>query len=908
MSLAPSDLGELTQLATALGLVDGSGDFRDDWLSRPGHYLSSVLADPAQRDAMVSFVDDVLGGARRRHRTTSCGCRSSSTTIRMSAFSLCWTRDPRHIAIGIGVRLTSGPPAAPTSTTQLHIPVFRAAKSGRTIPDSVLIGTPGAVLRLQTEIATGGGPPLGGISLVIDVPADLSESPAFSLALKQLQLPGSSAPRNLEVSLDKLDQLDDTALELVFGVVRAQADALGPGSPLAAVAALLGLVPGGDIPALPIRELTTQGVGAFGNWFTSVVSSPSARAGWTAHLATLLSGSVAGNEITLALGIAQLTIGVAVSSGSGGRPIVTPHLDIRVAASDSALARITADLFRLDLATGSAHALPRLSAFGSRRPAPGRRDASAERRPSSGCRQDRHDSRRGSPARLSTGRRRRRRDGARVRHARSLHARGHRERRRDGSRDRRGRSPRGARTHRRCVEDRHRAFARRPATRASRSSAFRNSSGSAGGDPGVWRGLVRNHAAAVPEILATLRDFIADQSSGGSEIEGAGTDVDPWRIVLVQLVQPIELHAWRSADDRLDLAIAARSIADELGQRCTRVELRLTAGLASLDFAAGQASFLGLVDVRLLARARGGTRAFINLDAIVLTADAIGLAARWTPATGLGFEVLAPNLSVLIEDRAPIPVALPVIASDGSVALDAAGWDALEALAGLRFCRPHPVDRRARRSARVVARQGGHATAPARRPRDGCTRRRSTVAARNRNRRKRPARRRARGARARPDRHAGGVRQVRRNRPAEQSLARPVVPRGASPELAAWLVPDGPDLPVTNAPAAIRRWRPGDPGLEPPLLAQSLQSEALAAPDIAALVSGRDNLADGLAQLAARWTGTDGRLVPPTTDPPGVTVQRVENLPSHALLNGARLTEVLGEGTDQSRPHRRRRS
>ena len=71
----------------------------------------------------------------------------------------------------------------------------------------------------------------------------------------------------------------------------------------------------------------------------------------------------------------------------------------------------------------------------------------------------------------------------------------------------------------------------------------------------------------------------------------------------------------------------------------------------------------------------------------------------------------------------------------------------------------------------------------------------------------------------------------------------------------------------------------------------------MAAPDVAALVSGRDNLADGLAQLAARWTGTDGRLVPPTTDPPGVTVQRVENLPSHALLNSVRLTEVLGEGT-----------
>ncbi len=408
---------------------------------------------------------------------------------------------------------------------------------------------------------------------------------------------------------------------------------------------------------------------------------------------------------------------------------------------------------------------------------------------------------------------------------------------------------------------------------------------------------MRNHAAAVPEILATLRDFIADQSSGGSSIEGAGTDVDPWRIVLVQLVQPIELHAWRSADDRLDLAIAARSIADELGQRCTRVELRLTAGLASLDFAAGQASFLGLVDVRLLARARGSTRAFIDLDAIVLTADAIGLAARWTPATGLGFEVLAPNLSVLIEDRAPIPVALPVIASDGSVALDAAGWDALEALAGLlASAAPIPW---IGELAEVLGWSHGRAGTPRLRLADLATDAPAAVrqwllgiAIEESGR--------LADALAVLARVLTGTRGAfgkfdGTGRPNDPWRV-PLFPRGASPELAAWLVPDGPDLPVTNAPVAIRRWRPGDPGLEPPLLAQSLQSEALAAPDIAALVSGRDNLADGLAQLAARWTGTDGRLVPPTTDPPGVTVQRVENLPSHALLNGARLTEVLGEG------------
>ena len=65
MSLVSADLGEIKNLATALGLVDAGGDFRGDWLSRPGDYLSSVLADAGQRDALVAFVDEALGGEAR---------------------------------------------------------------------------------------------------------------------------------------------------------------------------------------------------------------------------------------------------------------------------------------------------------------------------------------------------------------------------------------------------------------------------------------------------------------------------------------------------------------------------------------------------------------------------------------------------------------------------------------------------------------------------------------------------------------------------------------------------------------------------------------------------------------------------------------------------------------------------
>jgi len=61
VSAAAPALGDLQELARALGLIDGSDNFRTDWLSQPGRYLSTVLADEAQRNALVGFLDEILG-------------------------------------------------------------------------------------------------------------------------------------------------------------------------------------------------------------------------------------------------------------------------------------------------------------------------------------------------------------------------------------------------------------------------------------------------------------------------------------------------------------------------------------------------------------------------------------------------------------------------------------------------------------------------------------------------------------------------------------------------------------------------------------------------------------------------------------------------------------------------------
>jgi hypothetical protein len=61
---------------------------------------------------------------------------------------------------------------------------------------------------------------------------------------------------------------------------------------------------------------------------------------------------------------------------------------------------------------------------------------------------------------------------------------------------------------------------------------------------------VRDHAAAVPAIIATLRDLVADAAEAAGVVDGSGTEADPWR---VRIAGPIELQAWASGE-RLSLA------------------------------------------------------------------------------------------------------------------------------------------------------------------------------------------------------------------------------------------------------------------------------------------------------------------------------------------------------------------
>ena len=249
MTVTASDLGVLSDLATALGIMrDGSPD--PGWLGDPAARLGSVLADDAQRQALVSFLDEVLDdgsvAADEQGRV-----RLPLVTHDDPDLTVAVVLEPKEstVVIGLGVELrtvaTSGPDARPGTESQLDVALLQVARGTAPPPDPVLLlGHRGGRIRLSSTLhlddaAGTGDVHLGSIAVSVDVPTtDDDDDPAIGLRLGGLQLPGGTA-RDLDLSLSRLDELDDIALDLVLGLVRAQAaSATGP---FAALASLLGL-------------------------------------------------------------------------------------------------------------------------------------------------------------------------------------------------------------------------------------------------------------------------------------------------------------------------------------------------------------------------------------------------------------------------------------------------------------------------------------------------------------------------------------------------------------------------------------------------------------------------------------------------------------------------------------------
>ncbi|HEY7487640.1 MAG TPA: DUF6603 domain-containing protein [Streptosporangiaceae bacterium] len=891
MTMTVDDLAEVGDLAKALGIVDGDGDFRSDWFTRPGDYLSGVLADETQRGALVAFIDEVLGGATRE--TDPQGLIwlpvVAVPTPLLTVYVVLDENPAGYVGVGVGARLTTLDPA---SSTQVHVPVFRAAKSGHSVASPLLLGTADAVVQLTTEITVDeaipapGAAALRAVAISVDVPTAAGPPPRFGLTLRGLQLPGTSQPSDLALDVSDLDELDDVVLNLIFGLVQAQADALAADTPLARLAALLGLRTDAGVPPLPFDRFATDGVTALADWAGDVLADDTARTAWLGQFAGLVDGTVTPDgEVSLGLGIARLLLGVRVQPGTGGRLTITPVLAAETDGATDVLLRAEADLFTVDLGAGAATALPRLSVFARFGRAPGgpgtvlldvtnpvavRAEAlragveldgarkpifllAADRVTISGNDYDVLDLT--SPDAL-----------AEV--AGTVLA--------DVVADLLGLlGPAGT------AVGVLLGFAPPPGHPAvptiDLGLLLQNPVAAVAG---YWTTLLDAHADAVPAVLATLRDLVADADRVAEDITGTGTADDPWR---VPLAGPVDLVAWADPGPLLQVGVATGFAVDTLGGGCSLVETSVKVTVAEIDFAVPRVGFLAGVDAALTVRASGGNPARLGGDFFAITADRVGLTGTWTPSAGLRLGFIAPQLMVEVEDAPPFALPLPEIGADGSIEFPPEAWDAVEAFAAIvvRGAAPPWV------AALLYALGWGVPPSPSR----PYLRLADLVADPEAALRAWLASVRAAsdpelfgvafavltnlaGA---PD-GSGSLLLTGTGSPADPYLVS-MADLAAAPKLAVWALPAGPCGPVSNAPDVLRAWRPGDPGLTPEALADGLRAEASCSVDVADLVSGRPDPAAGIAALVARWTGTDGRIAPPAADPPGVTVHTVDDAP-----------------------------
>ena len=689
MTFEVADLGVLNKLATALGVFDSEGEPNPDWFGNPEASLKTILENNAQRNALIGFVDEVMGGADRTTDPTGViwlpivKLEDPQPDITFAVTIDDTSADGIHIGVGISVRTTN-----PTSNSTLSIPLFLAKKEGGPNVSSVfLLGSRGGRIRIGTSVTIDEGTPvpgeprLGAIGLDIDVPtSDDDEAPVFGLSLSGFQLPGATTPRDIRVAADGLNELDDAVLDLVFSLVRAQAETLAPELPVAAIAGLLGLREGDAIPDFPIDQLPAQGLHAISTWMYNLITTTSSRQVWIDYLATLLDGNRVGDSVSFDLGDVELTLGLRVDTGASGNARLTPTLGVHLGNTDARV-EARADLFQIDLVTGSALALPQFGVWA----------ASGES---------------GDPV-LNIASPTARADTLRVGFALNeqrnltfvLAADGVQLGTRqyatldltspDAVMD--------AAEH--SLEDIAEDLLDQLGDSLNTVRLLIGLSAPAGVTPisltdlmtdpvaavsGYWQRLISAPAGAMTEVLKLLRNALADQSAAAaatSNIDGTGTALDPW---IIPLIKPLQLEVVALGTTGLSVSAALATSVDTLGQRCTVIQTHLAATLAEIQFSPRSANLLPRVEAVLSARERGVNPPRVMLalgNGVAVTASGVGLRLGWTPDTGLAANVDAPNLTLTI-GSVSLPIRLPEIDADGNVVLSAEEWDAVEALVG----------------------------------------------------------------------------------------------------------------------------------------------------------------------------------------------------------------------------------
>lgn len=892
-AFSPGDFGELSSLLQALGLSNAEGEFNADWITGPEDYLASILADDDQRAALLDFVATVREG---EIETDSDGrqwielfSEQVQAGLDVAFFVVVDDQPAGQVNLFLGIRMITGGALA-DSTSSLMFPLFRAAKTNGPAPaDAFLAGQEGGHIALSSEITVGPPPQPGEAGLArvgvrIALPTAAGDgAPDVALSLGGLQLPGEQAPRDLVLSLTDPDALQDTATELILSLLEAQLRG-GGGDEVRALATALGLGGAPEIPAFPASDLLDRGLDAVADWIADVLGNAPSRARWLEALADILGSGAAADQtgIDLPLGGGTVRIGFMAEPGATARPKVTVSLAFGL-TSGTAEARFAADILQLDLGTADAIAVPALEASlrfdlsGLAMP-----DVSIER----------------LILGLTLNEDRRPDVVVAVENAVISQT-----------------------THPRLDLTNPDALAAAAAQAVTDiltellsnlgpgaeligvALGWRAPTGAGAGFPTLdpitflgdpiarlrdhWLTILEDHTSDVTAVLQSLRTLL----TGAADVTGTGTEADPWRLS----IRPgIHVAIWRTDTGALALGLGWMTRVDDLGDRCTVLEMRGRLALVSINLSSGATAFVPSIDIAATGRPRGGGRMQTGAGGLSAQVDHLGFVASWAAQPGLSFRFDAPNPTISIEGI-EIPLDLPDLTSDIDVDLiTPRQWDGIERLLGLLAERSGNAFLLAiidclgwRRERRVFGEPDPNrlqlaalVSEPADALRDWLGKLLSDPVSRIAPRLEVFA-----ATLETPSGRVSGAGTL--GDPWRIEL--PGIENG--PGLAAWRMPERSEpAPDRFDSLPLRRWRPGNTGLEAGALALALQSELPAALN----GLGTAEFQVGLDALTTAWTLGDGMVRPPASAPTGTVLHIIENADADSLISLADAEPYLG--------------
>ena len=359
MSAGTDMFGDISDLATALGVVGPDGNISTDFFVDPGKAISGMLRDSARRTALLQFLDDVLGASGPPVQEANQTWAPLFQVSENVELYLVTAQLANSVSLGVGVRAATT--ASPSAEGRLSLPLVSIPPSG---PPVFLPGSssPEAVAQLVAEVDVG-SPSLKSVSLRAVLPLGPGASGDLAISVSGLDVPGSDAP--LDLTLDSDAAIGPQLLQAINALVKSELQALAGslGPEVNTLLGLLGLAPGFPVP-LPLTDLASRGLAALQDWLGQVAASDAALQAWFGHLAALVGATVGGGGLSATLSITSdidLSLGLVVDTNSTGGRRLGPTVGVTATVATEASLEVTAMLFRASIgAHPSMTALPSL--------------------------------------------------------------------------------------------------------------------------------------------------------------------------------------------------------------------------------------------------------------------------------------------------------------------------------------------------------------------------------------------------------------------------------------------------------------------------------------------------------------------------------------------------------------------